>query len=183
MSMGQKDMISGSITLLRAFSIVSFILIILFYFTGLPPALLFIFLVIPDMVLLLTPLGYLSRGDRSFRLPYRTALASSAVLILSLALFFLFISSGSVVSSSISFSAVSFLYGIGTGGIVLLAIVIASGIGAVFGESLGLWRLGVKCGSKSLKYGAVLFALPLLDIAGSILLIIGLFSLKREDVK
>ncbi|MEM4097820.1 MAG: hypothetical protein QXS81_03950 [Candidatus Micrarchaeaceae archaeon] len=181
--MGQKEWAGRSIHLLRAFSIVSFILIILFYFTNISLALLFIFLVIPDLILLLVPLNHLSRQDQDFKLPYRTVLASSISFIVFLVSFFFLISSEFVVSSNISFSFVQVLYSIGAAGIALFALIIASGIGIVFGESLGLWRLGVKNGSKTLKYGAVLFALPILDIAGSILLILGLFSLKVGDIK
>ena len=63
-----------------------------------------------------------------------------------------------------------------------LGVIMVAGTLALIGEVgaiLGLWRIGSKYGQTSVRVGAILFIIPLVSVAGSILLFTGIRQIAR----
>ncbi len=164
---------------LRAFSILSLILFLALYLSTIPLTILFVGVGLPVFITALIPLWRLSKKEREFKTSYRITMLSFIASIAFFIAFFLLASSSNTVYSNVSFFDAFFLSTSGVIAFAMLSLAFASLFSISIGMALGLWRIGIKHKSRAIKLGAVLFIIPILDMAGALLLILGLFSLKR----
>lgn len=144
---------------------------------------------IVSLVLLLLAFRYLSSADERFKIPYIFVLIELIGTILIFAGFFgilgsafLFAGSvsnliGSAVGLGVLFSAPTFFGSM----IVIVLGAVLSFIGFIVGTLLGLYRVGKRYNDSKISIGAILLIFPLVDIAGLVLIIIGLLKLGKSS--
>ncbi|MCW1293948.1 MAG: DUF973 family protein [Candidatus Parvarchaeota archaeon] len=136
---------------------------------------------IVSIVILMLAFRNLLTIDNNFKTPYIFTLISFIGLIIIIAALFVMIG-GDLLSLGLSTTAIYMLPLIGFFGglaIILIAGVILELIGGIAGVILGLYRVGKRYNKTGISVGAVLLVFPLVDIAGLILIIIGLLKLSK----
>ena len=136
---------------------------------------------IVSFVLIFLAFKLLSASDQKFKLPFIFALIALIGLVIVVAGLLLLIgpalfSEGLTSASSALFTVGAAIFGIA---LTLIGLVLAV-IGFIVGIILGLYRVGKKYDSSPISIGAIFLIIPVLDIVGLILVIVGLLKLPEK---
>ncbi len=135
------------------------------------------------LIFLMLSFKLLSGNDKNFKMPFEFTLLSLIGLVLMIAGLFVMFGSA-VLSAGFSNIAASLLApSVSTGGLIagtamMIVGAILALIGFIAGVILGLWRVGKKYNSSMISIGAIFLIIPVLDIVGTILIIVGLLKLQ-----